>query len=284
MTPLLALVLAALFVVVIASYSLLSGDEQETTLAQAQENFSPTKDWTYTFTDPQLTTLKKDGWFLMQDSLNLDLWSPKNHPDSAEYLTLRTLLGDHWLENVAYKPYIINKLAHKVEIGDCAEIEVKLLDFNPYSRYQQAGFFLYYSERDIPSLSYNHAGVGKTNHVQISLRNGMYSNEHLAHASRYGHKVILSKIDSSDTPNAAPVTKLSSLNLKMRLQDGTYFFSYSIDGQEYRPIRSSKLDLPRPEYIVLAAFQGRPDIPYPVWPVADVIDARFEYVRVRRCE
>lgn len=240
--------------------------------------------WNYAFVNSQLSNLQEDGWFFFGGSIDLNLWSEKNHPDSADYLTLQTFLGGPWLDNRDYEPLTINILAHTVSIGNCAEIEVKLVDFNPYSRYQQAGFFLYYNDTELPSISFKYAAAGESNHLQASIRDGKYSNRHLLLPARTGNTKLVSKIAFPDTDHASPEKYVENLRLRLRIEDNTYFFLYSVDDQDFQALSGMALDLPAPKYIGLAAFQGRPEIPDPVFPVADVIDAKFEYVKIRLCE
>jgi hypothetical protein len=46
---------------------------------------------------------------------------------------------------------------------------------------------------------------------------------------------------------------------------------------------SQKLPFTKPIALGLAAFQGRPDIPFPIYPATEPISAKFEYVIVEPC-
>lgn len=238
-----------------------------------------TKELYETFSNSNLASLEDEAWFLFPDSINLDLWAKQ--PDH-DYLSLMTYLGDAWLENVEYEPKVINILAKKISCGNCCEIEVKLVGFNPYQRYQQAGFFLFENKTPVPSLRYNFESGGLTNHVAAVLRKGNRSNEPLISASepRFRRQVVIGKI-----VDGKPEKLLDSIFLKLRIEKNQYSFYKRINNGVYdAPIRTMDLEFGPPKYLGLAAFQGRPDIPAPVWPVADIIPANFAHVRVTKCK
>ncbi|MEZ4991258.1 MAG: hypothetical protein R2824_12630 [Saprospiraceae bacterium] len=244
----------------------------------------PFKAYRYTFTDSNLDRLEKEGWFLFPDSINLDLW---NDPSiqSSPLLNLKTHPGGSWLENRNYTPKTINTLTHPIQCGECCEILVKLVDFNPYQRYQQAGFFLFYGDSEIPSIHFAHASAGRESHIQAVKRNGLYANEHLLPFEQYKKRSKVSDIVLNPTNHRfEPKTTVDSTVLKLVIQGSHYFFLYKTDQNDYTPVGSKKIEFGSPSYIGLTAFQGRPDVPYPVFPTASVIDAKFEYVVVKKCE
>lgn len=237
----------------------------------------------YHFTNLNLSQLQQDGWFFFGDSVNIDLWLAANQPDD-KYMTLTTLLGGPWLENRDYEPTTLNLLAHPLHLGDCSEIMVKIVDFNPNQRYQQAGFFLFYNDTEIPSFSYQFACGGPTNHAQASIRLGKYHNEHLIPYHLYGHRTKVSKILNPGTDRAIAEAPVDSIVLKLTVEGDQYFLKYKIDNQPYQAVASKRIPFGAPIYLALSAFQGRPDIPSPVWPVADIIEAKFDYVKILPCK
>ena len=232
-------------------------------------------DFYYEFRNSDLSILERDGWFLFGDVIDR---SEFDNVKDLPGLRLRTFLGGGHLENDDYEPYQKNFLAYPIECHNC-EIEVSITDFNPTERYQQAGLFLFYNESAVPSLrcTYVSAGDNMHNLYQVILRTGKYDNTYLCPGTRYRDRISVTKVQ-----NGVPDIIIDSLVLQLRIKEGdTYFFRYKIDKGDYVPVRSMSLDLPTPKYIAMAAFQGRPDVPYPVYPVADSIYARFNYVRVR---
>lgn len=235
-------------------------------------------DFYYEFRNSDLSVLERDGWFLFSDVIDR---SEFDNVKDLPGLRLRTFLGGGHLENDDYEPYQKNFLAYPIECHNC-EIEVSITDFNPTERYQQAGLFLFYNESPVPSLrcTYVSAGDDEHNIYQAILRTGKYDNTYLCPWSRYGDRIGVTKVQ-----NGVPNIIIDSIVFQLRIKNGeTYFFRYKIDEGDYVPVRSMSLDLPTPKYLAMAAFQGRPDVPYPVYPVADSIYARFNYVRVRPLE
>lgn len=228
----------------------------------------------YRFTHSNLQQLKADGWFLFPDSIDYKLWN--RYPNSG-YLTLEAFPGDSFLENRDYKPFVINILAHAFDCGDCCEAEVKIVGFSPFQRYQQAGFYLFYEDEAIPSFRMCYGFGGSSVTTSAFIRDDTYSNRSFFPA----HYIRRTKILSGQDIDAK--VPLDSVVLKIRIQNSQYFMLHKVNDGGFIPLRSQSLDLPPPRYIGLAAFQGRPEIPYPVYPQADTIPAHFEYVRIKPC-
>lgn len=227
-----------------------------------------TKSFFYAFTNSDLSLLREDGWFLFPDSIDLEIWgNPKYR--NKKLLTLETYPGDSFLDNRNYKTFVRNILAHKIDCGDCCRIQVKIVDFQPYQRYQQAGFFLFYKFDPVPSIRFTVAD-GETVAVK---RDGEYSSSHIFFSENHKERA---QIDGS--------AQLDSITLDLLIEKSHYFFSQKIDNRKFISIRSEKLPFDRPVYIGLAAFQGRPEIPDPVFPQADTIPAHFTSIRVMPCE
>lgn len=230
----------------------------------------------YHFEHSGLQELRQDGWFLFPDSVNTDLWIRE---DTTPYLRLQTYLGDSYLENRDYRPYVINILSREIDCGDCCKIQVKLVDFNPYERYQQAGFFLFSGKSVIPSIRLTFASDSRAGRVSLFYRNGTFSTEYLVDTEQHHIRALGYIVDEGIVRNP-----LDSLVLEIEKAGDEYFFSWKPADQPFIPILSKKLTFGTPRYLGLAAFQGRPDVPYPVYPVADTLAANFEYVRVVPCE
>lgn len=81
-------------------------------------------------------SLENSGWFLL--SKDTTSWNRRN--DLASHLTLFTLMGDSWADS-AHTPIIKNLLLRKVT-SDCFTTEVRLDNFVPLHRWQQAGLIL----------------------------------------------------------------------------------------------------------------------------------------------
>lgn len=228
----------------------------------------------YEFQNSDLSILENDGWFIFGDIIDRGEFDTiKNLP----YLRLRTFLGGGHHSNDDYEPFQKNFLAHPIDCYNC-EITVSVIDFNPFQKYQQAGFFLFYNETAIPSLrcSYVSSGNNTNNIYQAILRTGKYDNSYLCPWEEFQSRIAVAKVEN-DTPSPM----IDSIVFQLRIREGnTYFFRYKIDEEDYIPVHSQQLDLPAPKYIAMAAFQGRPDLPHPVYPVADSIYAKFKYVRI----
>jgi hypothetical protein len=225
------------------------------------------------FTNTTLVSLNGSDWYLL-DSINQSLWSnPTNNQDT--FLTLKTYLGDSFLESKDYDPQIINILAHRITCGKCCDIYVKLVDFNPSHRYQQAGFFIYYSEKTYPSLRMT---LGFDGMVSVIKRDAKYSNTPLLGANN-NLRAKAYNVKSGIIENP-----IDSIVLRMQIQDGQYFFSHKVNNGNFVDIMSQSLSLPRPVAIGLAAFQGRPEVPFPIYPATKPIPAKFEYAIVTPCK
>lgn len=235
------------------------------------------------FYNSNLTELKEDGWFL-SDSVRHDLWGNPKYENTG-YLTMETLLGDSNLDNEEYSPKIINVLAHSINCGDCCEITIKVVDFNPYQRYQQANVFFFYSDKVVPSLKFSYDCGRAANIIQAFFRDHEYKNTALIPFDKFQERSKISHINNSKIQNLrTPETKIDSLILKLKIEKQNYFFSYKTNRNAYIPLKAEYINYPPPKYIGLAACQGRPDIPFPIYPVADTIPVHFEYVRLKKCD
>ena len=227
------------------------------------------------FFTANLVELKADGWNLFPDSINPKVWDNTKYSSNG-YLTLETFPGDSYLENRSYQPTVINILAKEITCGSCCEILVKIVDFNPNQLYQQAGFFIFYENIPYPSMRMTLAYTGG---ITVTRRNAKYSNSHLITIKKHKTRAQVYKM-----ANGKILNPNDSIVLKMRIENNQYFFSFKKDNNDFIDITSQSFDFPSPKHIGLAAFQGRPDIPYPVQPLADTIPANFEYVRLISCD
>lgn len=234
------------------------------------------------FYDSNLENLKRDGWFLFQDSINEGLWDNPEYRDSA-YLTMETHSGGSYLDNRDYDPLTINILTHEIDCGACCEIYVKLVHFNPYQRYQSAGFYIFYNETPVPSTSYVLIGIPNESKnvgrmaVQAIHRHGEYTNWVLL---RDHEKATVSKMEEKKV-----LHPVDSLILKVVIKRDEYVFLKKTTEDHFLPIDSRRIYTGyQPKYIGLYACQGRPEIPYPIYPVAEIIPAHFEYVKIEPCD
>lgn len=92
--------------------------------------------YTEDFNTVQEDSLKNSGWFLL--SKDTAWWNRRN--DLASHLTLFTLMGDSWADST-HSPGIKNLLLRKVT-SDCFTTEIRLDNFVPLHRWQQAGIIL----------------------------------------------------------------------------------------------------------------------------------------------
>jgi hypothetical protein len=236
------------------------------------------------FTNSNLAELQDKGWFLFPDSIDLKKWDNPRYKNSG-YLTLETHLGGSWVENRNYKPKSINILAHSISCGTCCVIKTKIVDFNPYQRYQQAGFFIYYNKKVAPSLLYTLETNEFDVKVQAVRRDAEYQNTNIIESKNYGRRSRISKfVCDEKLDSVIAETKIDSIVLKLIIEDDQYFFEYKTDENPWLSITSKMLPFGSPQYVGLVAYQGRPDIPRPVWPVADVIPANFASFSLTRCD
>ena len=226
------------------------------------------------FTNSNIDELAKDGWFLQNK--DTDYWG--RYKDSG-YLTLETFEGDSWLNHTKYKPYVKNVLTKKIYLSSCGSISIKLKNFNPYQRYQQAGFFLYYNnlKTDYPNLRMTYAFSkikGRDsgwNIIQVVRKHHEFGSEPLTHKK-------LNKVEAG-----VHLDTINSLWMRIEIEENLYKFSYRTDDEgEYLPIREEFITLPQPTYIGLTAFQGFPLVPPPI-PVADTIPAHIERIEIKSC-
>jgi len=103
-----------------------------TYLFSSKKNSNFTED----FHTVQEDSLKNNGWFLQ--SKDTARWNKRNEVSS--HLTLYTLTGDSWADSV-HSPVIKNLLLRKIT-SDCFTTEVRLDNFIPLHRWQQAGIIL----------------------------------------------------------------------------------------------------------------------------------------------
>lgn len=231
------------------------------------------------FTTSNLDSLRDNGW----DLLFPDIKKWESFQD-GEYPTLATWLGDSWLDNVDYEPIVQNILAREINCGDCCEIKVKMLDFNPYQRYQQAGIYLFYDEYNAyPSLRYTltfpilPVRMSPRYRMQAVWRKAEYHNERLFQS-------VKTRADAITWKKEDPPYHIDSLIFQIQVKGNQYSFSYKVNEKPPVLILTRLLSLDEPLTLGLAAFQGRPDIPSPIFPVADTIPARFEYVEIIPCD
>ena len=241
-----------------------------------------TEEWVYQFDDRSLDNLSSQAWELFPPAIDTTAFHALNKK-GQRYLTLQTSLGDSWLENKDYEPLIRNILTHPLSCGTCCEIKVKIFDFNPYQPYQQAGFFLFYGDEQYPSLRYTFASNNVENRVQAVRREGKYINGDVIPPVSYRKRYGVNKILYRDKGSPYLEQYVDSIILKLTIDSGEYFFAFKTDEDEYIPVASKDIDLGTPHTIGLAAFQGRPDIPFPVLPVAEILKAKFEYVIINDC-
>ena len=175
------------------------------------------------FYSTELNDLKRDEWFLFKDSIDLELWNNPKYKDSG-FLTLETHLGGPFLDNKNFEPLTINIPSKKIKCGSCCKIFVKLVKFNPYQRYQQAGLFIFYNETSIPSISFTFVGITDSltqegqNLINAVKRDGKYSNHHLIPENR---RSIISQIK-----NGAILSPIDSLVFQLVIENDEYSFLY----------------------------------------------------------
>ena len=246
---------------------LLSSEEPSQTTAYAQR-----------FRHSDLDSLTDEGWFLYDPDTSV--WD--RYPQSG-YLTLETFQGDYWLDDPNYPTFVKNVLARKIACGPCCEITVKLVDFNPFQRYHQAGFVLFY-DRDFPP--------DQVPSVRLTITQSWFDS--LSHfsavyrAREYENIVLLKDVLNERTY----VTKefkdggwsTDTVWMRLRMEGNQHtFFRKAQDETNFLAIKTEQLPVSDPQYLGLAAFQGFPLVP-PVIPIADTIPAHFEYVEISPCQ
>jgi hypothetical protein len=253
-----------IFIVAVSSISILSFQK----LTETPKAFETR------FYDSNLDSLEKDGWYLFEEYVDTSLWDNPLYQSNG-YLTLETFLGDSWLANENYEPRILNILTRDLECGKCFSVKVKIVDFNPYQPYQQAGFFIFYGKNQpVPSIRNTIATGGKDVNVEAVKRFEKYKGEHL-----FKYKKHIKKWGWVRGQNVIP--HLDSMVLELVVSEEDYFFKYKLNEESETYIGHEEIDFGQPHSIGLAAFQGRPDIPYPVRDTADIIPANFEYIKIR---
>lgn len=246
-----------------------------------------TQEFFMRFTTSNLDSLEKGGWFLHSDSIDQTVWNNPEYRDSP-YLVMETYLGDHWLYNPDYDPQIANILTRPVSCGDCCEIEVKIVNFNPYQRYQQAGVFFFEDEDILPNVRYTLVGTnGGYLRVQAAGRTAKYMTEEYFSIldPQYSPRLIVSTYDTNKVAGARDqyLNPIDSIILNVIFDGEQFFYKHRSRDSSYTLIGNSPTPIEDIQYIGLAAFQGRPDIPSPVRPIADTIPAFFEYVKLTKC-
>lgn len=227
----------------------------------------------YQFKHSNLDSLQKDSWYLFPEHIDLDQWDKQKYKGNG-FLTMETFLGDSWLSNPDYDPEVLNIITKNINCGNCCRIRLKVTDFNPYQRYQQAGFFLFYHKnKAVPSLRYSISNAGDYNEIVAVKRNGKYNNENLLQGRPEINR--WSKVENQEV-----LSPMDSIVLECVIKEDQYFFRFKIDRSDFQTIDSEHLDFGRPRSIGIAAFQGRPDVPSPIREVADIIPAKFEYIEV----
>ncbi|MCG8332071.1 MAG: hypothetical protein MI974_30575 [Chitinophagales bacterium] len=98
-----------------------------------ENNGSSETIWSEEFHKPSVTYLKNQGWSF------IDFDSTYWNQIREDCLTLFTQYGEYSSNLI---DSTVHNLVYKKLNCDCCEIMVKIVDFNPYNRYQQAALFL----------------------------------------------------------------------------------------------------------------------------------------------
>lgn len=254
-----------------------------TTILIFTRNQGQTVPYSEKFSSSDLTHLKRNDWFLFNDSIDLSKWDNPIYRDNG-YLTLETHLGDSWLVNRNYKPKVINILSRKISCGSCCVIETKIVDFTPYQRYQKAGFYIFYGKKVFPSIRFSVTSDSKETTVNSVRRNNEYDNQHVFTKTEIKKRSDIGNILGRSLKDLKqPVNLIDSITLRLTIEKDQYFFEYRVNDREYIAITSENIALGTPEYVGITAQQGRPDIPFPIWPVAEIIPAKFESFSISSC-
>lgn len=238
-----------------------------------QKSFKTPKAFETRFYNSNLDSLEKNDWYLFSESVDTSLWDNPLYRSNG-YLTLETFLGDTWLGNEDYEPKVLNILTRDLECGKCFNVKVKIVGFNPYQPFQQAGFYFFYGKnKPVPSIRNTITTGGKSTTVDVVKRHKKYGGEHL-----FKNRIDLKKWGSVKEDSVIPY--LDSMILDVEVRENEYIFKYKLNEKRPTYIGHEIINFGQPHSIGLAAFQGRPDIPHPVRDTADIIPAKFEYVKI----
>ena len=250
-----------LLILILAVVIVIMVNKRPTIIAEATPYFS------HRLNCSDIDCLGNLGWVITNfDSASWD----KNK--SKEYLTLLTIEGDSWLDDRRHTATVHNIVKHKLPIHDLV-IELTLIDFNPYQRYQQAGFFLFFEEgTEVPSLRMTYANADTINKIQGVFRQSNHTNIDLLE-----DRIDRATISSS---KSYQFDCIDSITLRLEVDQKEFSFARKINDQKLIYIKTVNLNVKNvPKYIGLAAFQGYPTLP-PSLPPADIIPAQFSGISV----
>ncbi len=234
--------------------------------------WSPPPYWTEEFTNVSVDSLKSRGWEILDyDSV---AFGKQLKPGC---LTLCTYPGDYWVKPTE-QPSIRNLLVKPVTSGTCV-ITTRLMDFDPYHNWQNAGVFLFgptldrqvffritfgFDQSSGRPYKYGNLATNKTQAIQIVCQNGKIKE----------HRLILRY------PEYEPV--LSEIGIVLEVAKRKITVKYW-RGHEWSSIEEQhqfEMELPfTAAYVGLGAFQGLTDnngVPLG----ADTLPAFFDYLKV----
>ena len=236
--------------------------------------------WTEEFNDNSPKGLKLAGW----DFIDFDSAYWNQMRDSS--LTLFTQFGE-------YSGYPPDSTVHNMVIKElackCCEITVQIIDFNPYSRFQQAGFFLLDKEKGrdktfrhtvmtmgtdtVPDIRICRHNVFNTRATQVFI----YDEGRVHHST---HKIAPDQIyDLKVKPKA-----IKNIFLRTKFHRNSYESSYNLLNKKtnFEKIVKDSFYF-EPFYIGLACLgSGVKAKPFPASD--DDIPAYFKFVEVKSCD
>jgi hypothetical protein len=132
-------------------------------------------------------------------------------------------------------------------------------------------------------LRYNFGSNSKLGRIQVAKRVATYETADVFPFTNRGH-VLRGTVYKVD-PDGLEQNCTDYIILQIKIRDKQAFFSYVVPHKS-DPIVIGATPLPFNEvrYIGLSASQGRPDIPTPIHPVADIIPAHFDYLELKKCD
>lgn len=228
--------------------------------------------FTESFAAVQLDSLAAHGWVINDTDNNY--WNKRG--DTANALTLYTLMGDNWPDSI-HKQGIKNLLAREIP-GDCFTAEVHLDRFIPHQNWQQAGVLLMedtsFAGKSLRlSLAYNDytGGLPISRQVIIQAITSLGSN--FSKPEEIAHSTLFYLDSMAKAPGLINNLDHSALRIeKYGSQFRMLYATGASDNSAFKEIVNKSFDM-HPRYIAIFALRGFVDS-------AESIPARFTFFRL----
>jgi len=235
----------------------------------------------HSFRSWSLDSFLVNGWQVK----DLDTLLVSKYRDSL-FFTVGTEIGDYYVKfgETGWDEIIKNLVYRKIDCGECCRITLKISNFHPYERDQQAGFLLFYSDtvdtRLYTRFTYAYSGrnLDSTTILHAQYYDYFSPDYAMEGPNRLNRTVLPRKYDES--------MKTDSIWLSVTIRDSVYKFSYwrnEMPGPQSIG-QGHKLKTGAPKVVGIGAWQGHANR-NKINPFrADTIPVSFNSLRIEPCD